>query len=149
MLQENRARQIFRKTNISFLTPWYALRFSGNMACFIFIYLFIYFCSFTLLPTILSLFLGSNIYIVWKISKYSKNFSGPYFPIFGLNIETYIVNFCSQSEYKKINTRKISVFRYFSHSVVVCYHFDPKEFWGQKFQNFSVISLCKITVLAF
>ena len=148
MLQENRARQIFRKTNISFLTPWHALRFREIWRALCFVTSVLRF-ALPLLPAILCLFLGSNIYIMWKVSKYTKIFSGPYFPIFGLNIETYFVDFCIQSKYKKIKTRKISVFRYFSHSVIVSYHFDPKDFWRQKFQNFPVISLCKITVLTF
>ena len=29
----------------------------------------------------------------WKVSKYGV-FSGPYFPVFGLNTEIYGVNFC-------------------------------------------------------
>ena len=51
---------------------------------------------------------------VWKVSKYG-NFSGPYFPVFGL----YSVNLRIQFEYKKIRTRKNSVFGHFSRSVVV------------------------------
>ena len=51
----------------------------------------------------------------WKVSKYGV-FSGPYFPIFGLNTEIYSVNLCIQSEYRKIRTRKNSVFGYFSRS---------------------------------
>ena len=49
----------------------------------------------------------------------SKNgiFSGPHFPIFGLNTEIYGVNLRIQSEYKKIiRTGKNSVFEYFSRS---------------------------------
>ena len=34
-------------------------------------------------------------------------FSGPYFPVFGLNTEIYGVNLCIQSKYGKIRTRKI------------------------------------------
>ena len=44
-------------------------------------------------------------------------FSGPYFPVFGLNTEIYGVNLCIQSEYRKIRTRKNSVFGHFSRSV--------------------------------
>ena len=43
-------------------------------------------------------------------------FSGPYFPVFGLNTEIYEVNLRIQSEDRKIPTRKNSVFRYFSRS---------------------------------
>ena len=49
------------------------------------------------------------------MSKYGV-FSGPYFPVFGLNTEIYGVNICIQSEYRKIRTRKNSVFGHFSRS---------------------------------
>ena len=45
---------------------------------------------------------------VWKVSKYGV-FSGPYFPIVGLNTETYGVNLRVPSKYGKIRTRKNSV----------------------------------------
>ena len=45
-----------------------------------------------------------------------RSFSGPYFPAFGLNIEIYGVNLRIQSEYRKIRTRKNSVFGHFSRS---------------------------------
>ena len=48
----------------------------------------------------------------WKVPKYGV-FSGPYFPVFGLNTEIYLR---VQSEYKKIRTRKNSVFGHFSRS---------------------------------
>ena len=48
--------------------------------------------------------LASN-YTAWKVSKY-RVFSGPYFPVFGLNTEIGSVNFPIQSQYKKIRTRK-------------------------------------------
>ena len=51
----------------------------------------------------------------WKVSKYGV-FSGLYFPIFGLNTEIYSVNLRIQSKYRKIRTRKTSVFRDFSRS---------------------------------
>ena len=34
-------------------------------------------------------------------------FSGPYFPVFGLNTEIYSANICIQSEYRKIRVTKI------------------------------------------
>ena len=37
-------------------------------------------------------------------------FSGPYLPVFRLNTEIYSVNLPIQSEYRKIRTRKNSVF---------------------------------------
>ena len=46
-------------------------------------------------------------------------FSGPYFPVFGLNTKIYGVNLRIQSEYRKIRTRKNSVFGDFSHSVLL------------------------------
>ena len=35
-----------------------------------------------------------------------RTFSGPYFPVFGLNTEIYSVNLRIQSKYRKIRTRK-------------------------------------------
>ena len=49
------------------------------------------------------------------MSKYGVLF-GPYFPVFGLNTKIYGVNLCIQSEYRKIQTRKNSVFGHFSRS---------------------------------
>ena len=49
------------------------------------------------------------------MSKYGV-FSGPYFPVFGLNTEIYGVNLLIQSEYRKIWTRKNSAFGYFFRS---------------------------------
>ena len=49
----------------------------------------------------------------WKVSKYG-DFSGLYFPVFGLNRESYGVNLCIQSKYRKIWTRKNFVFGHFS-----------------------------------
>ena len=53
----------------------------------------------------------------WKVSKYGV-FSGPYFPVFGLNMEICGVNYYNriQSEYRKIWTRRNSVFGNFSRS---------------------------------
>ena len=45
-----------------------------------------------------------------------KVFSGPYFPVFGLNTKIYSVNPRIQSEHRKIRTRKYSVFGHFSRS---------------------------------
>ena len=49
------------------------------------------------------------------MSKYGV-FSGPYFSVLGLITEIYGVNFRIQSEYRKIRTRKNSVFGHFSRS---------------------------------
>ena len=46
-------------------------------------------------------------------------FSGPYFPVFGLNTERYGVSLRIQSEYGKIQTRKNSVCGHFSRSVKI------------------------------
>ena len=47
-----------------------------------------------------------------EVCKYGV-FSGPYFPVFGLNTDIYGVNLRIQSEYRKIRTRKNSVFGHF------------------------------------
>ena len=54
-------------------------------------------------------------YPAWKVSK-DGPFSGPYFPVFGLNTKIYGANLRIQSEYRKIRTRKNSVFGHFSRS---------------------------------
>ena len=51
-----------------------------------------------------------------KVSKYWV-FSDLYFTAFGLNTKRYWVSLRIQSEYGKIQTRKTSVFKPFSHSV--------------------------------
>ena len=48
-----------------------------------------------------------------KVTKYGV-FFGPYFPVFGLNTEIYSVNLRIQSKYRKIRTRKNSVFGHLS-----------------------------------
>ena len=58
------------------------------------------------------------IITAWKVSKY-RVFSGPYFPVFGLNTEIYGVNLRIQSKYGKIRTRKNSVLGHFSPSVLL------------------------------
>ena len=40
-----------------------------------------------------------------EVSKYGV-FSGPYFHVFGLNVEIYSVNLRIQSEYRNVRTRK-------------------------------------------
>ena len=51
----------------------------------------------------------------WKLSK-TGIFSSSYFPVFGLNTKICGANHCIQSEYRKIRTRKNSVFGHFSRS---------------------------------
>ena len=52
----------------------------------------------------------------WKVSKYGV-YSGPYFPVFRRITEIYKVNLRIQSEYRKMWTRKNSLFGHFSRSV--------------------------------
>ena len=54
-----------------------------------------------------------KFYTAWKVSKYGV-FSGPYFPVFGMNTEIYGVDLRIQSEYRKIRARKNFVFGHFS-----------------------------------
>ena len=60
-------------------------------------------------------FENSEINTAWKVSKYGV-ISGPYFPVFGLNMEIHEVNLRIQSEYRKIRTRNNSVFGHISRS---------------------------------
>ena len=62
-----------------------------------------------------NIFFAHNSFTVWKVSKYWV-FSGPYFPVFGLNTEIQGVNLRIHSEYRKMRTRQNSVFGYFSRS---------------------------------
>ena len=71
----------------------------------------------------------------WKVFKYGV-FSGPYFPVFGLNTERYFVSIRIQSKCGKIRTRKNSVFGHFSGSVR-----------RQKIWSFAAISSVKSSVL--
>ena len=59
-----------------------------------------------------------EIIIARKVSKYGV-FSGPYFPVFGLNTEIYGVILRIHSEHRKIRTRKNSLFGHFPRNVVV------------------------------
>ena len=59
-----------------------------------------------------------EIIIARKVSKYGV-FSGPYFPVFGLNTEIYGVILRIHSEHRKIRTRKNSLFGHFPPNVVV------------------------------
>ena len=74
------------------------------------------------------------VYIAWKVSKYGV-FSSPYFPVFGLNTKIYGVDLRIQSEYRKIQTRKNSVFAHFPRIVTFLmyslsfFHSCQKWFW--------------------
>ena len=74
-------------------------------------------------------YLLTSISTTGKVSKYGV-FSGPYFPVFGLNTEIYGLNIRIQSECRKIRTKENSVFGHFSRSVVYCFH-DPCYNWDE------------------
>ena len=59
---------------------------------------------------------GVSIYIL-NLILLPKTISGPYFPVFSLNTEIYTVNLRIQFEYRKMQTRKNSIFWHFSRSV--------------------------------
>ena len=65
---------------------------------------------------LLTLFSIAVSYTAWKVSKCGV-FSGLYFPSFGLNTDRYL-SLRIQSEYRKIRTRKNSVFGHISHSLI-------------------------------
>ena len=52
---------------------------------------------------------GVSIYIL-NLILLPKTISGPYFPVFSLNTEIYTVNLRIQFEYRKMQTRKNSIF---------------------------------------
>ena len=55
----------------------------------------------------------------WKVSKYGV-FSGPYFPVFGLNTEIYGVNFC-WADHIPWNFLKAVCYKiYLEHSWILC-----------------------------
>ena len=59
-----------------------------------------------------------------------RSFSGPYFPMFGLNMEVYGVNLRIQSTYGKIRIRKNSAFGRFLRTGTLSFnilHFDKKQ----------------------
>ena len=56
-----------------------------------------------------------SLYTDWKVSKYEV-FSGPYFPVFELNMEIYPVNLRTLSEYGKMRTGKEFMIGRFSRS---------------------------------
>ena len=78
----------------------------------------------------------------WKVSKYGV-FSGPYFPVFGLNKERYSVSLRIQSECGKIRTRRNSVFRHFLRS-------ERPDIQGEWFKASTKVMkrLCMMLVLA-
>ena len=77
--------------------------------------------------------------IPWQLTdKTALVFSGPYFPEFGLNTEIYGVNLHIYSEYRKIRTRKNSVFGHFSRSTnygTASTSLLHTMIWGQYFNH--------------
>ena len=68
-----------------------------------------------------NVFIEYPIFLVFTLvhcikSVQVQSFSGLYFPVFGLNTEIYGENLRIQSKYRKIRTRKKSVFGHISHS---------------------------------
>ena len=70
-----------------------------------------------------------------RVSKYGV-FSGPYFPVFGLNTERHGVSLRIQSECAKIQTRKNSVLGHFSGNVQVGISLDIKFCFEKTTLNF-------------
>ena len=64
---------------------------------------------------VFSFFLIWVITTAWKKSKYG-DFSGPYFPVFGLNTEIYLVNLRIQPVYRKQGPEENSIFAHFLRS---------------------------------
>ena len=57
--------------------------------------------------------------IIQPLCEKCPNISGPYFPVFGLNMEIYSVNLLIQSGYRKTRTRNNSLFEHFSRSATI------------------------------
>ena len=71
----------------------------------------------------------------WKVSKYGI-FSGPCFPVFGLNTEIYSVYLHIQSKYRRIQTRENSVFGHFSRNADFLYIFiDFHATWATDYTS--------------
>ena len=62
-----------------------------------------------------------------EMTKYGV-FSGPYFPVFGINTEIYEVNLCIQSKYGKIRTRRKPVFEHFLRSMFIFFRCNGYSF---------------------
>ena len=69
------------------------------------------------------------------------SFSGPYFPVFGLNTEIYSINLRMRSKYRKIRSRKNSVFGHFSCSDFAV---NVSEVYSKLFQIAEMELLAKI-----
>ena len=80
-----------------------------------------------------------SCHTAWKVSKYGV-FSGPYFPVFRLNTETYSLNLPIQSEYRKMRTRNDSVFGHVSCSV----KFQVSRYALVSFRVFNVLKNAQV-----
>ena len=99
-------------------------------------------------------------FTAWKASKYGV-FSGPYFPVCGLNTEIYGVYLRVQSEYRKIRTRKnqfLDTFRaVFVFLFCFCGMFNPRKVFNLVLSwnhNHRISPICRdqhltLTVLEF
>ena len=76
---------------------------------------------------------------VGKVSKYGV-FSGLYFPLFGLNMGIYSVDLRIQSEYRKIRTRKNSVFGHFTQCIKEII-FTPQHLFLQFFRKTTFLKI--------
>ena len=72
-----------------------------------------------------------------------RRFFGPFFPLFALNIEIYSVNFCIQSEYRKMWTRKNLKFGHFSRSALVVAFLEKYQFSGKLFLDWKFFKFLK------
>ena len=68
----------------------------------------------------------------WKVWKYEV-FSGPNFPVFGVNTEIYGVSLCFQSKCRKLRIRKNSVFGRFLRSATLCHLSNDQRERMEKF----------------
>ena len=85
---------------------------------------------------------------MWKVSKYGV-FSGPCFPVFGLDTEIYW-NLRIQSEYRKIRTRKNSVSGHISRSGIHHSSFQyHRNKWHWKQRSCTWVHVQAITLIIY
>ena len=77
----------------------------------------------------------------------TRVFSGPYFPVLGLSTEIY-VNLRIESEYRKIRTRKNSVFEHFLRSEIESVNTEHSKFEVGSGNSASTICQVHIYVLS-
>ena len=73
-----------------------------------------------------------DTYTAWIVSK-CRDFSGPYFPVFGLNTEIYFVNIRIQSECRKIQIRRNSAFGPSKKERFICVNESPLKMMKNDF----------------